>query len=742
MRSAMDSTCNSSFTRRTFLRASTTAAGGLLVSLYFDVPIAAQQAGKPEAGQEGQGPKPQSKVYPPDAFVHVRPDGKIVIQVNRLEFGQGVQTALPMLLADEMDADWSHVIAELAPAADVYRDPLFGIQMVGGSGSIAHSFEQYRQLGAKVRVMLIAAAAAQWSVTPIQCRTESGVVYGPNGKSARYAELAEAAARQPVPASVQLKKENELRLTNKNVRRLDSRAKCNGSQKYGLDLDVPGMKVALVAHPPIFGAKVKRFDGNAARAIPGVREVFEIPLVHGTGVAVVADRFWAAKQARDRLNAEWDTASVEHPDTADLFAKFRELARTPGNVAVARGNDNAMDGIASTHRILAEYDFPYLAHTPMEPLNTTVRFDGDRAEVWAGSQFQTVDQMAIAEVLGIKPEQVTFHTEMAGGGFGRRAVADSHVQREAAMIAKRLQGTPVKLVWTREDDVQGGYYRPMHVHRVEVGIGSDGNPAAWRHVIVGQSIAAGTPFLPMLVKNGVDETAVEGTADTHYAIPNFHVSAHHPVVNVPVLWWRSVGHTHNAFVMETLIDELAMRAKTDPIAYRLKLLTPDAKKLRACLVLLEERIASWRNRVTHDHAVGVACHESFDTGVACAVEVSIEDKRPRIHRATITVDPGFAVNPLTIESQMQGGVTFGITQLMALGAITLKNGTVEQRNWDGYTPPYIKDAPVTVEVHIVPSTEKPSGCGEPPVPVISPAIVNALSRLTGKRYRSLPLARI
>ena len=740
MSSATVSKTDPSLTRRAFLRASTTAAGGLLVVLSFDPSAGAQQQSK--AGQEGQPSKPQAKVYPPDAFVHVQPDGKIVIQVNRLEFGQGVQTALPMLLADEMDADWSQVIAELAPAADVYRDPLFGIQMVGGSGSIAHSFDQYRQLGAKVRSMLIASAAAQWNVTPSQCRTQSSVVYGPNGHSAKYEELAEAAARQPVPESVELKKESDLRLANKKVRRLDSRAKCDGSQKFGLDLDLPGMKVALVAHPPVFGAKAKSFDANAARAIPGVQDVFEIPLVRGTGIAVVADRFWSAKQARDRLNAEWDIASVERADTAQLFAKYRELAKKmTGNVAVSRGDAAAIDRIAPSKRILAEYEFPFLAHTPMEPLNTTIRFDGDRAEVWAGSQFQTVDQMAIAEVLDLKPEQVTFHTEMAGGGFGRRATPDSHVQREAATIARRLRGTPVKLIWTREDDVQGGYYRPMHVHRVEIGIGADGIPNAWRHVIVGQSLLAGTPFASM-IKNGVDETVVEGTADTHYTIPNFHVSVHHPVVNVPVLWWRSVGHTHNAFVMETLIDELAIRAKADPIAYRLKLLAPDTKKLRACLTLLDEKTAPWRKSVPRGHAVGIACHESFETSAACAVEVSIEDKRPRIHRATITVDPGFAVNPLTIESQVQGGVTFGMTQLMSKGAITLKDGRVEQRNWDGFTPPYIRDAPVTADVYIVPSSEKPSGCGEPPVPVISPAVVNALAQLTGKRYRSLPVASI
>ena len=732
MTAAMNSANDVLLNRRSFLRVSATAAGGMIVSLYLDLPLAAQEAGQP---------KP--KVYPPDAFVHIKPDGKIVIQVNRLEFGQGVQTSLPMILADEMDADWSQVVAELAPAADVYKDPLFGIQMVGGSGSIAHSFQQYRELGARTRAMLIAAAADQWKVPANQCRTEASVVHGPGGRSAKYADLANAAAQLPVPETVRLKNASDFRLIGKKVRRLDSRPKCDGSLKFGLDLDLPGMKVALVARPPIFGASPKSVDDKAARSIPGVADIFEIPTISkGSAIAVVADKFWTAKQARDRLRIDWDLSKVEHADSVDLFRKYKQLVTTKGNVAMARGDDKELDRIAPTSRIVAEYEFPYLAHSPMEPLNTTVRFDGDRAEVWAGSQFQTVDQMAIAEVLGLKPDQITFHTEMAGGGFGRRATPDSHVQREAAAIAKRLKGTPVKLVWTREDDVQGGYYRPMHVHRVEIGIGADGMPAAWRHVVVGQSLTAGTVFASMTIKNGVDESAVEGTSDTHYDIPNFHVSAHHPVVNVPVLWWRSVGHTHNAFVMETLIDDLATRAKMDPIAYRRKLLKPDAQKLRGALDLMEEKSAVWRSKLPRGHAVGVACHEAFGTGVACAVDVSIENHRPRIHRVTMSVDPGVAVNPLTIESQFQAGVAFGVSQLMAKGAITLKDGHVEQSNFDAYTPPYIADAPVAVDVHIVPSTEKSTGCGEPPVPVISPAVVNALSKLTGKRYRTLPLVTV
>jgi isoquinoline 1-oxidoreductase beta subunit len=710
--------------RRSFLQVSAAATGGLLVSLYLDRSIFAQQP-------------PPPKVFPPDAFVHVRPDGKIMITVNRLEFGQGVQTSLPMVLADEMDADWSQVVAELAPAADVYKDPLFGIQMVGGSGSIAHSFNQYRELGAKTRAMLVAAAADRWKVSPDQCRTENSVVYGPGNASIRYAELATDAARKPVPEKVTLKNPSDFRIVGKKVRRLDSQAKCDGSQKFGLDLDLPGMKIAVVAHPPVFGARVKSVDDKDARALAGVRDVFEISLAKGSGVAVVADRFWTAKQARDRLKIDWDLSGLELTDTAQLRTRYKQLAATTGTVAVNRGDAKAMDSIPSANHILAEFEFPYLAHAPMEPLNATVKYDGDKAEAWVPSQFQTMDQMTIAQVLGLKPDQVTFHTEFAGGGFGRRATTDSHIPLEAALIAKRLRGTPVKLIWTREDDIRGGYYRPMLAHRVEIGIGQDGMPAAWRHVIVGQSLLAGTPFA-MMIRDGIDETSVEGTKDTSYTIPNFHLSLHSPTVNVPVLWWRSVGHTHNAFVMETLVDELATRAKVDPIEYRRKLLKPDAKKLRSVLDLLDEK-SGWRKSLPAGRAFGIACHECFDTAVACAVEVSIDNKRPRIHRATVAVNCGLAVNPLSVESQFQGGLGFGVTQLMANGAITFKDGRVEQRNFDGYTPAYIVDAPMTVEVHIVPSTEAPTGCGEPPVPVISPAVVNALSKLTGKRYRTLPL---
>jgi isoquinoline 1-oxidoreductase beta subunit len=715
--------------RRTFFRISAAATGGFLIAMYFDFPMSAQETAP--------------KIYPPDAFVHIKPNGEIVIMVNRVEVGQGTSTALPMILAEELDADWSRVTAEIAPAADVYKDPIVGMQMLGGSISIANSYQQYRELGARTRAMLIAAAAERWHVAPEQCRAANSIVYGPANRKASYAELAEDAARRPIPEKVRLKDPSEFRLIGKPTRRLDGRAKSNGSQKFTIDLDFPGMKVALLARPPVFFGRVRSFDDADARKVPGVVDIFEIPLAKGKGsaVAVVADRFWAAKQARDRLIIDWDLSGVEHADTRELRSRFNELARTTGKIALNRGDAKAMDTIGADHRIVAEYEFPYLAHAPMEPLNITLRNDGDRAEAWTTSQVPDTQRQAMAEVLGIPADRITYHIGFAGGAFGRRGTLDEHLEREVAAVAKRMRGAPIKLIWTREDDVPGGYYRPMVAHRVEVGVGDDGMPSAWRHVVVGQGIVLGTPFESFYAKDGIEALLIEGTADTRYAIPNFQVSVHHPTVNVPVLSWRSVGYSHNTFVVETLIEELALRANVDPIAYRLKLLDANAKRQRAALTLLNEK-SGWRNALPPNRACGIALSEYHETASVCAADVSIEDGRPRIHRVSVAVACGLAVNPMTIENQFQGGLAFGVTQLMAKGAITLKDGRVEQRNFDGYTPPYIKDAPVAVDVHIVPSAEPPTAVGECPVPLIAPAVVNALTRLTGQRYRSLPLVTV
>jgi isoquinoline 1-oxidoreductase subunit beta len=716
--------------RRAFLRSSVALGGGMLLSLHFDRPAFAQAAGS-------------AKQYLPDAFVRIGDDGTITINVIYIELGQGVATSLPMVLADEMDADWSKVTAELAPAAEIYKSPVFGFQMTGGSASIASSFQQYRELGAKARAMLVAVAAQRWRIRPDQCRTESSVVFGPDGNSAGYADLARDAANMPIPERVTLKTPSEFRLIGKPVRRLDNGPKCDGSQKFGLDRDLPGLLTAMMVLPPVRGGRVKVIDDREVRSITGVRGVFAIPLLTGEAAVVVADRFWTAKRARDLLKIDWDVTGLQRVDSAELRKEFTRLARTPGSVAINRGDAKALDRIGAADRIVAEYEFPYLAHTPMEPLNATARFDGGRAEVWVGSQLPTVEQGEVAKALGLQPEQVTFHIEYAGGGFGRRGTLDGHVPVAAALAARRFPGTPVKFVWTREEDVRGGEYRPMCVHRVEIGVDSRGTPAAWRHTVVGQSFLAGTgtPFESVLVKNGVDALVVEGTADTLYNLPNFLVTAHHPNVNVKVFSWRSVGHTHNDFVMETLIDELATRANADPIAYRLALLDANAKKLRAALMLLDERSA-WRQKPPPGHAVGIASGVYHDTASACMAEVSIEKGKPRIHSVTAAVDCGLAVNPLSIEAQFQGGIIFGLSQLIPKGAITLKDGQVEQRNFNDLVPPYIVDAPVSIDVHIVKSTDPPTAIGECPVPIISPAVVNALYRLTGKRYRRLPLTRL
>src|SRR5258708_4235089 len=596
---------------------SAAATAGLIIAMYFDSRMSAQEA--------------TPTVYPPDAFVHIKPNGEIVIMVNRVEVGQGTSTALPMILAEELDADWSKVIAEIAPAGDVYKDPVVGMQMLGGSISIANSYQQYRELGARTRAMLLAAAAERWPFAPEQCRTANSIVYGPANQKAAYAELAEDAARRPIPGKVHLKDPSEFRLIGKPTRRVDGRAKSNGSQKFSIDLDFPGMKVALFARPPVFFGRVRSFDDVDARKVPGVVDVFEIPLAKGKGsaVAVVADRFWAAKQARDRLNIDWDLSGVEHADTSELRHRFNELARTTGKIAVNRGDAKAMDTIGTDNRIVAEYEFPYLAHAPMEPLNITLRNDGDRAEAWTTSQVPDTQRQAMAEVLGIPADRITYHIGFAGGAFGRRGTLDEHLEREVAAIARRMRGVPIKLIWTREDDVPGGYYRPMVAHRVQVGVGDDGMPSAWRHVVVGQGIVLGTPFESFYAKDGIEALLIEGTADTRYTIPNFQVSVHHPRVNVPVLSWRSVGYSHNTFVIETLIDELALRANADPIAYRLKLLDANAKRQRAVLSLLNEK-SGWRNALSPDHACGIALSEYHETASACAADVSIQDGRPRI----------------------------------------------------------------------------------------------------------------
>ncbi|WP_449413646.1 molybdopterin cofactor-binding domain-containing protein [Pandoraea soli] len=714
-------------TRRVFLKTSALAAGGLMLEMSLPGAMRAASA-------QGAAATP----VVPSAFVHIAPDDTVTIQVNRLDFGQGVQTALPMLVAEELDCDWAKVRSELAPAADVYKDPVFGIQMTGGSGSVAHSWLQYRRIGASARAMLIAAAAHQWKVPAAQLRTENGVVLGPNGQRATYGSLAARAQAQPVPADVALKEPSAFRLLGNPTGRLDARAKSTGVPMYGMDFKLPNLKVAVVARPPVFGAKVKQFDAKAARAIKGVRDVLEIPDDRGgTAVAVIADGYWQAKTGRDALKATWDTTGVEHVDTTAQLAKYVEMAKTPGTVAID-ADISKLKGAPKT--LVAEYHFPYLAHAPMEPLNCTVQLSDKGAQVWTGTQFQTVDQAAIARTLDLKPEQVKLHTLMAGGGFGRRAVPTSDYGVEAAQVAKAWRRAghrePVKVIWSREDDIRGGYYRPMYVHRAEIGLDAKGNVLAWDHTIVGQSILQGTPFEKMMVKNGIDGTSVEGVAGTPYAVP-LRLTLHSPQVNVPVLWWRSVGNTHTAYVMETLIDELSKEAGQDPVAYRYGLMGDKHPRHREALALAVERSGYGKTALPSGQAWGVAVHESFDSVVAYVVVAEMRNDSPRLVSVTAGVHCNFAVNPLTVAAQVEGAALMGLGMTIPGAAITMKDGEVEQSNFHQYMVARLPDMPA-IGVHIVGSGDAPTGMGEPGLPPLAPAYANAIFALTGKRMRALP----
>ncbi|MGB9109229.1 MAG: xanthine dehydrogenase family protein molybdopterin-binding subunit, partial [Telluria sp.] len=693
----------------------------------------------PAGGRMARAAGAQPVVYAPNAFLRVAPDNSVTVMVNRLEFGQGVHTALPMVIADELDADWRQMRAELAPAADAYKDPAFGMQITGGSGTIAHSYTQYREIGARARAMLVAAAAGQWKVSPAQCRTDKGVIYGPAVQQASYGALADAAMKQPVPDTVTLKDAKQFRYIGKPMKRLDARAKSSGRQQFGIDFTPEGGKlaVAVVAHPPVFGGKVAKFDAARAKAIRGVIEVLEIPLDRGgRGVAVIADGYWPAKQGRDALDIAWHTDGLGKLDSAAQLAEYVALSKTKG--AVARTAEAPVAGSAAS-TISAVYEFPYLAHAPMEPINCTVHLTDDSCTLWVGSQFQTGDQAAAAVTAGLKPEQVTLHTMMAGGGFGRRAVPTSDFVVEAVNIAKAWRAAghagPVKMIWSREDDIKGGYYRPSHVHRADLQLDAQGNILAWDHVIVGQSIAAGTPFEGFMIQKGVDSTMVEGMG-APYGVP-MNLSAHIAKSNVPVLWWRSVGSTHTAFVMETLIDEAAYAAKADPVAYRKKLIGAKHARHHAALDLAVAKSGYGKKALPKGRAHGVAVHESFNTVVAYVVEASVVDGTPKLHKVTAAVHCNLAVNPLSVEAQIQGAALMALGTTVPGARITLNDGVVEQQNFGDYTVARMNDMP-HIEVHIVPSNDPPTGLGEPGLPPLAPAFANAVFKLTGKRLRKLP----
>ncbi len=706
--------------RRQFLKDSAVLMGGLVISFYLPV-----KSGRAFAAETKPTP-----VYPPNAFIRIAPDNSITIVVNKSEMGQGVYTSLPMLIAEELEADWTRIRIESAPVADVYNHTGFGIQLTGGSTSIASSWEQMRRVGASARILLIRAAARQWKVPESECRAESSrVIHAPSGNRSSYGALADAAAKLPLPDDIPLKDAKDFKLLGKPTKRLDTPFKVNGSAQFGLDVYLPNVLTVVIARSPVFGGKVKRFDATQARKHPGVQGIYQVP----TGVAVAATGFWPAKTARDLLEIEWDEGPGAALSTPKIRSEYLELAKQPG--PIARSDGDIVQGLKKAHQsITAEYDVPYLAHATMEPLNVVVDLKPDHCTIWTGTQSQTLDRNMAAKTAGLKPEQVEIHTQYLGGGFGRRANPRSDFVIEAVQVAKAI-GKPVKVVWTREDDMRGGYYRPMWADRVEAGIARNGKPLAWKHTIVGQSIVADTPFEPMLTKNGVDITSVEGASTLPYLIPNLQVSLHSPKNVVPVQWWRSVGHSHTAFVVETMVDELAHLAKKDPVAYRFDIL-PAASRYRGVLKLAAEKAGWGKKKLPPGHAYGVAVHKSFESYVAQVAEVSLDNGKVRVHRVVAAVDCGMVINPDGVQQQIEGGIVYGLSAALH-GAITLENGHVMQSNFDKYTPLRLSEMP-QVEVHIVESSEHPTGIGEPGTPPIAPAVANALFALTGKRLRRLP----
>jgi isoquinoline 1-oxidoreductase subunit beta len=679
----------------------------------------------------------------PLAFIRIAADNTVTVLAKHLDKGQGIITGLATVAAEELDADWAQVRGEHAPAnVKLYVNHFFGVQGTGGSTAIANSWDELRMAGAAARAMLVEAAAQRWSVPAAGITVAAGVVsHAASGKKASFGELAEAAAKLPVPQSVKLKDPSQYKLIgNAKLHRLDHISKTDGTAQFAMDVRRPGQLTAVLARSPRFGGTVKSFDATAAKAVPGVTNVVQIP----GGVAVLAKNTWAAIKGREALTIVWDDSKAEMRSSDAILAEYRTLAGKPGLPAKVVGDTaKAIAGAAKV--VETEYSFPYLAHAPMEPLNATVELTADGGcEIWAGSQFQTPEQLTAAAILGTTPDKIKINTLWAGGSFGRRATPNVDYIAEAVMIAKASGGkAPIHLVWTREDDIRGGRYRPMFVHRLRAGLDSKGGIVGWEQTIVGQSFIAGTAFEPMLIKNGVDHSSVEGAADMEYAVPALSVSLHTATSPVSTLWWRSVGHTHTAYAKEAFIDELAAAAGKDPVAFRMDLLKGHPR-LQGVLKLAADK-AGWGKPLAADkdggkRGRGVAVHASFSSYVAHVAEVTLTKAgKLRIDRVVCAIDCGQAINPDVIKSQIEGGTGFGIGHALR-DAITLTDGLVDQSNFDGYEPMRLSDMP-KVDVHIVPSKERPTGVGEPGVPTAAPAVANAVAAAGGARLKDLPFSK-
>ena len=706
--------------RRSFVKATVVAGAGL--TLAFHLP------GCAPAKEEGPGADL-------NAFLQVKPDGSVLVTAKHLEMGQGTYTGLATILAEELDADWGRISVVGAPgnAAKYGNNALGGIQLTGGSNAMANSFDQMRKAGATARAMLVAAAAAAWKVDAAGITVTKGIIsHAASNHSGHLGKFATAAATLTPPTDVTLKARKDWTLIGQErTPRVDAFGKSTGRAQFTQDVKLPGMLTAVVAHPPRWGATVKTFFMVDAKAVPGVVDVVQVP----TGVAVLANTFWAAKKGREKLNVQWDFTNAEPRGSEQFWAEYHNLITKPGQDAGKRGH--ADRALAGAGRVLqASYSVPFLAHAAMEPLNCVAQVNPGRCELWYGAQGHTFDQMAVGKALGLKPEQVTINTLYAGGSFGRRANPHSDYVVEAALIAKEAKGRPVKLVWTREDDTDAGYYRPMYLHQVKAGIDGSGHIAGWHHKVVGQSVLGGIGFVP---PGKPDPSSTEGISDLRYEVADLAVELYTTNLGVPIQWWRSVGNTHTAFVVESFIDELAAAAKRDPVAFRLDHLKPDSR-YAAVLRLVAEK-SGWDSAPPAGHARGIAVHESFDTCLAEVAEVSVRpDKTVQVHKVWAAVDCGTAINPDIVRAQIEGGIMYGLSAALH-GKITLTAGAPDQHSFDTYQVLRMNEAPM-VEVHILPSEHPPTGVGEPGVPPIAAAVANAVFKLTGSRIRDLPFGEV
>lgn len=710
--------------RRSFLKIAGGAGAGLVLGMA--IPLRGVATSAIAAAGETLQPNP---------FLQVAPDNTVTVIIKHLDKGQGAATGLATLVAEELDADWSQIKTEFAPADPVkYKNLAFGVQGVGGSTGLANSYEQYRAAGATAKAMIVAAAARAWGVPAAEIIVKAGVV-SHGDKRATFGDLASKAAAENVPEKPTLKDPKDFVYIGKSFPRVDGKAKTTGAAKFTIDHQFDGMLIATIARPPMFGATVKSFDASEAEKIKGVVKVLQVP----QGVAVLANSTWTALQAQRAIKVTWDDSKAEKRSTTDIVAAYKAKLDTPGISARKDGDVEA--GFKSAAKVVeVDFEFPYLAHAPMETMDCVIKYDGKTAEVWTGSQMQTLDHGTACAVLGLKPEAVQIHTVWAGGSFGRRAIADCHYVREACEIAKAYgKSVPIKVIWTREDDIKGGYYRPIYVHRIKAGLDKDGNIVSWLHRIVGQSIIAGTPFESGMVKDGIDATSVEGASTLPYSIPNLHVELHTEKTGVPVLWWRSVGATHTAHATEHMIDILAKESGRDPVDFRLAMLAKHPR--HAGVLKLAAEKAGWLSGQPADGKMrGIAVHESFASFVANAAEVSLrDDGSVKVERVVCAIDCGIAVNPDVVIAQVEGGLGYGLGAALK-GAITMKGGVVEQSNFDDYDVLRISEMP-KVEVYIVPSAQPPTGVGEPGTPVVAPAVANALLAGTNVRTNVLPMNR-